>query len=195
MKMSSNDLKSRSDEIEKLVKIAQKGDQDAFAQIYEIFVDPIYRYVFYRVKAVDAEDLVETVFLKVWQNIRQYKPKKRSFSAWIFRIAHNLVVDYYRASKDKHVDELSVQIPDTRREHNPIKTTQGVLDSENLKIAINKLKKQYQEIIIYKFVNELTNKEISEILKKSEGSLRILQFRALKALRLELEDMGIKYEF
>ncbi|MDA1060305.1 MAG: sigma-70 family RNA polymerase sigma factor [bacterium] len=194
MEMSSGDLKLRFDEIEKLVKIAQTGDQDSFAQIYEIFVDPIYRYVFFRVKAVDAEDLVETVFLKVWQNIRQYKPKKRSFSAWIFRIAHNLVVDYYRSSKDKHVDELSVQIPDTKREHNPIRVTQGVLDNEKLKIAIGKIKKQYQEVIIYKFVNELSNREISEIMRKSEGSLRILQFRALKALRRELEEMGVKYD-
>src|SRR3989338_4236560 len=154
--MSSNDLKDRAEEIEKLVKRSQKGDQDAFAAIYDIFVDPIYRYVYYRVKSVDAEDLVETVFLKVWENIRQYKPKKKSFSAWIFRIAHNLVVDYYRSSKGNFVEELTPQLPDHSRQHNPIHITQNVLDQDVLKEAMGRLKKQYQEIIIYKFINELS---------------------------------------
>lgn len=191
--MSSSGLNERGEEIEKLVKKSQKGDQDAFAGIYDIFIDPIYRYVYYRVKSVDAEDLVETVFLKVWENIRQYKPRKKSFSAWIFRIAHNLVVDYYRSSKGNMIEELTPQVPDQSREHNPIRVTQGVLDQDALKEAIGKLKKQYQEVIIYKFINDLSNKEIADILKKSEGSLRILQFRALKALKRELLDMGVKY--
>lgn len=191
--MSSNELNERGEEIEKLVKKSQKGDPNAFAEIYDIFVDPIYRYVYYRVKSVDAEDLVETVFLKVWENIRQYKPRKKSFSAWMFRIAHNLVVDYYRSSKGNFIEELTPQLPDQSREHNPIRVTQGVLDQDLLKEAIRKLKKQYQEIIIYKFINDLSSKEIADILKKSEGSLRILQFRALKALKRELIDMGVKY--
>lgn len=191
--MSSNPLKDRADEIEDLVKDAQEGNQDAFACIYDIFVDPIYRYIYYRVHSSDAEDLMETVFLKVWENIRQYKHKKRSFSAWVFRIAHNLVVDYYRSSKDRYMRELTTQVPDQKREHNPIKTTQNAMDKDNLKVAMAKLKKQYQEIIIYKFINELSNKEIAQILNKTEGSLRILQFRALKALRRELEEMGVKY--
>lgn len=193
LKMSSSELSERGEEIEKLVRKSQKGDQDAFAGIYDIFIDPIYRYVYYRVKSVDAEDLVETVFLKVWENIRQYKPRKKSFSAWIFRIAHNLVVDYYRSSKGNMIEELTPQVPDQSREHNPIRVTQGVLDQDALKEAIGKLKKQYQEVIIYKFINDLSNKEIADILKKSEGSLRILQFRALKALKRELLDMGVKY--
>lgn len=189
--MAKNELNERAEEIEALVLLAQTGDHDSFAKIYDIFIDPIYRYVFYRVKSVDAEDLVETVFLKVWQNIKQYKPNKRSFSAWIFRIAHNLVVDYYRASKDAFVDELSLQLPDTDREHNPIRKTQDVLSKDLLKQAISKLKKQYQDIIVYKFINEFSNKELVEIFGKNEGTLRILQFRALKALKNELKNMGV----
>lgn len=191
--MAGNELNERSEEIEKLVKMAQKGDHDSFAELYDIFIDPIYRYVFYRVKSVDAEDLVETVFLKVWENIKQYKPQKKMFSAWVFRIAHNLVVDYYRASKDGLMDELSVQLPDQDREHNPIKKTQDVLSKEVLKQAISKLKRQYQDIIIYKFINDLSNKELVDVFEKSEGSLRILQFRALKALKKELKNMGLEY--
>src|SRR3989338_4786186 len=125
---STSNLNIRGEEVEKLVELVQDGDHEAFSRIYDIFIDPIYRYVYYRVNSADAEDLVETVFLKVWENIRQYKPKKKSFSAWVFRIAHNLVVDYYRASKSNFVEELDMQIADQDRQHNPIHITQNVLD-------------------------------------------------------------------
>lgn len=191
---NKKDLKDRKEEIEGLVLSCQDGDHDAFAKLYDIFVDAIYRYIFYRVKSDDAEDLVETVFLKVWEKLHQYQPKKnRSFSSWIFRITHNLVVDYYRSSKERLVEELSVQIPDPDRQHNPIRIVQGGLDNEILKKALAKMKKEYRDIVIYKFMNELSNREIAEILDKSEGSLRILQFRALKALKKELLDLGMKY--
>ncbi len=189
--MSGSELNERSEEIEELVLMSQKGDRDAFGKIYDILINPIYRYVYYRVRSVDAEDIVETVFLKVWENIHQYRRKKHSFSSWVFRIAHNLVVDYYRSSPNNRMDELNEQLPDVNREHNPIKKTQNALTKEILKEAISNLKKTYQEIIIHKFINELSNSELAEILGKSEGSLRILQHRALKALRRELEDRGI----
>lgn len=191
--MPADNKNNRNEEVEKLVFLSQRGDQEAFARLYDLFIDPIYRYVYYRVNSSDAEDLVETVFLKVWENIRQYKARKRSFSAWIFRVAHNLVVDHYRSFKDKTFEELNPQMPDQNRQHNPIKTVQNVLDNEVLKRALNKLKKQYRDVILYKFINDLSNKEIAEILDRSEGSLRILQFRALKALKKELEKIGVFY--
>ncbi len=191
--MSEGELSQREEEIQALVKSVQNGDQEAFAKVYDIFVDPIYRYVFYRVNSADAEDLVETVFLKVWENINQYKHDKKSFAAWLFRIAHNLVVDHYRSAKDKVYDQLDPQIPDVNRQHNPIKSTQNTLDNQMLKEAIKSMKKEYREIIIHKFVDELSNKEIAEILNKSEGGLRILQFRALKALKNILEEKGVNY--
>ncbi len=191
--MFADELKNKEAMIEKLVVLSKRGNQDAFAKLYDIFVDPIYRYVYYRVSAGDAEDIVETVFLRVWENIRQYKSQKRSFSAWIFRIAHNLIVDHYRSAKDRVFEELHPQIPDQSRQHNPIKSAQSILDNEVLKKALDNMKRQYREVIIYKFINELSNKEISEILGKSEGSLRILQFRALKALKKVLEEMGVNY--
>src|SRR3989338_10018248 len=99
--MGTTELKNRDQEIERLVLKIQQGDHDAFATLYDIFIDPIYRYVYYRVNQNDAEDLTEVVFLKVWENILQYKKQKSTFAAWIFRIAHNLVVDHYRATKDR----------------------------------------------------------------------------------------------
>jgi RNA polymerase sigma-70 factor, ECF subfamily len=181
MTMTSSDLNQRKDEIEALVVRVKEGDGEAFAVIYDILVDYIYRYVYYRVDKSDAEDLVEMVFLKVWENIGKYKPKKRAFTAWVFRIAHNLVVDYYRSAKDRAY----------KREHNPIRVTEHSMNIDVLKKAMGKLKKNYQEIILHKFINELSNPEIARILKKSEGSLRILQHRALSALKKELNDLGL----
>lgn len=190
-----NEINSKRERIEQLVREVKNGSHDAFSELYDIFIDSIYRYVFYRVKNEDAEDITETVFLKVWENIKSYKEKKDTyFSSWIFRIAHNVVVDYYRASKDRMVEEIDVSIPDMNREHNPLRKIEKHLDQEVLRNALNKLKKGYQDILIYKFINDLSNAEIAEVLGQSEGSIRILQFRALKALKEEFEQMGIKYE-
>ena len=81
--MAQANLHERAGEIEKLVVKAQDGNHEAFAELYDIFIDPIYRYVFYRVNRADAEDIVETVFLKVWQHLKKYRAGKSSFSAWI----------------------------------------------------------------------------------------------------------------
>ncbi|MFH1533933.1 MAG: sigma-70 family RNA polymerase sigma factor [Nitrospirota bacterium] len=194
--MSNDEKKNKKAKVEALVLLVKEGDHDAFSQLYDLFIDQIYRYVFYRVKSTDAEDLVEIVFLKVWENIDKYKVKKKnSFSAWLYRIAHNLVVDYYRSRKDREFSELGIDVPTHDREHNAIRMAERTLDKENLKGAMKNLKQSYQDIILYKFINELTNTEIADILGKSEGSLRILQHRALKALKKEMLDMGIKYEF
>lgn len=194
--MGENEKGKNSIELEKLVALAQRGDQDAFAKIYDLLVDQVYRYVFYRVNASDVDDVVENVFLKIWENLKKYRQEdKKSFTAWVFRITHNLVVDHYRAAKDREFDELDLNITDDKREHNPIRTAENVLDNRALKIALTKLKKPYRDVIICKFINELSNKEIAEVLDKNEGSLRVLQFRALSALKKELEDMGVNYEF
>lgn len=182
-----------NEEIEALVKRVQdSADHEAYADLYNHFVDKIYRYIYYRVNSGEAEDLVETVFMKVWENIRQYKPASKTFSAWIFRIAHNLVVDHYRAAKEI-TSELDYDIADTNDEVNPLKLTEKSLNHETLKRAIKKLKKQYQEIVVMKFINDLSNKEIADLLGKNEGTLRILQFRALRALKKELKSQKVDY--
>lgn len=192
----TDESKTKNKEIESLVKKVQEGDQNAFAKVYDILIDQVYRYVFYRVNDEEAEDIVENAFLKVWENIKKYRQEEgKSFSAWVFRIAHNLVVDHYRAAKDREFDELDLNMADENREHNPIKTTENTIQQKVLKVALNKLKSPYKEVIIYKFINELSNQEVAEILDKNEGSLRVLQFRALGMLKKELEALGVKYDF
>jgi len=190
-KIYDDSSKSPVDDVADLVVQAQDGVADAFGLIYDKFADQIYRYVYYRVPKEDAEDITGMVFLKAWEKIHQYVPGKSNFSAWLFRIAHNLVVDNYRLKKDVEFTELGVDIPEYRREHNPIKMAEMNFSSDKLRLAISKLKKGYKQIVILKFINEMSNPEIAEIMKKSEGSVRILQFRALKALKRELEDLGV----
>lgn len=188
--MSANELKDRSEEIETLVVECQQGSHEAFAELYDIFIDPIYRYVYYRANADSVEDIIETVFVRVWEKIHQYKPKKKTtFSSWIFRIAHNLVIDHYRAN-DRKMEALDPQMADEDA-LSPKSETQRALTKGTLRSALSRLKKPYQEVLVHKFINDLSNQEMSDLLNKSEGSLRTLQHRALKALKKELEDEGI----
>lgn len=172
----SSESNLRSEEVEMLVERSQEGDQEAFAQLYEVFVDPIYRYVVFRVKNEDAEDIVENIFLRVWEKMGKYEKRKNvAFSAWIFRIAHNMVVDYYR-SGDRSTEELPVEVVDDNREHNPLFVAQNSFDRELLKKALAKLKEPYREVIVHKFINDLSNTEVAAILGKSEGVCEFCNF-------------------
>lgn len=179
----------KEEEIEKLVTESQRGDSAAFGKLYDIFIDPIYRYVHYRVGASDSEDLTELVFLKSWENVRQYKKGIRSFSSWIFRIAHNVVVDHYRSRHPE--DELTEDIIDHRDEANSQKRAHQSFDQEILGKAMREIKDHYRQILILKYINDLTNDEIAYIMGRSHAALRILQFRALRSLRRVLERMGV----
>lgn len=178
-------------QVEDLVQKAQEGDTEAFGKLYDLFVDPLYRYIFFRIGKEEALDLTENVFLKIWQALHSYKIGSLHFSSWIFRIAHNAVVDFYRLHKEDL--PLDYELPETNRSQDPVVLTEQKLSHEVLQKAIAKLSKKYQQIITLKYINELDNEEIARILKKNEGSLRILKFRALKALKKILESMNIHY--
>ncbi len=178
-------------EIQTLVEQTKQGDRDAFATLYERFVDQIYRYIYFRVDHDDAEDLVETVFVKAWENIHKYTNTGNTFSSWLFRIAHNLVVDHYRLNHS--VEAITEEYQEYRAEFHPGISTERKLDNDLLHKGLKHLKDDYQQFLILKYINELSNKDISVMLEKSEGSLRILQYRALRALRTVLEDMGMKW--
>lgn len=179
----------KNEEIEVFVILAQRGDSDAFGKLYDLFVNQIYRYVFYRVGEDDAEDITELVFLKTWENINQYRKGNCSFSSWLFRIAHNAVVDHYRARQA--TDELSDDIEDHRKEADASLQAHRDLDQKLLNKAMAELKDHYKQILVLKYINEFNNEEISHIMGRSQASLRILQFRALKSLKRILGRMGI----
>lgn len=186
-------MDKNKEKIEELVANAKEGNAEAFGEVYDFYSNQIYKYVYYRVKKEDVEDLVEIVFLRAWENLSKYSKGKFSFSAWLFRIAHNLVVDYYRShevpvSLDEEMEEV---IQDYSADREPRMRTERKLNSNLLKTALDSLSKPFHDIIILKFVNGMENDEISKILGKSEASIRVMQFRALKELRKTLN----YYEF
>lgn len=180
------------EKIEQLVQNVQKGDVQAFAKIYDHYVDKVYKYFYFKASQEEAFDLTENVFLKVWENIKQYQRKSgASFAAWLFRIAHNLLIDHYRLDVIKV--ELDEQHPDQRIDTSPVFLTEQSLSRGSLKTAMSQLKESHREIVTFNYINGLSNEEIAQIMNKSEGSLRVLKFRALKELKRILGEMGIKY--
>jgi RNA polymerase sigma-70 factor (ECF subfamily) len=177
--------------VEVLVEKVQKGDMQAFSKLYDYYVEKIYKYFYFKTAQEEAFDLTETVFLKVWDNIRSYRRKGgSSFSSWLFRIAHNLLVDHYRFRQDPL--ELDPERPDQKTDNSPVFLAEQSLSRRSLKEAMSRLKEEHREVITLAFINGLDNPELSQILKKNEGTLRVLKFRALKELKRILEEMGIK---
>ncbi|MFH0834407.1 MAG: sigma-70 family RNA polymerase sigma factor [Patescibacteria group bacterium] len=175
-------------EIESLVRRAQRDDAEAFGEIYDRFVVTIYRYIYYRIPKSEAEDLTETVFLKAWEKRHLYKKQKgNSFNAWIFRIAHNTVIDFYRLNSRTEMVELSPDLPEMRRSADPSATLESKFEQKKLILALRELPEIQQQVVVLKFVNGFENDEIAEILEKSVGAVRVIQFRALNRLKILLE--------
>lgn len=173
----------------KLVKKAKKGDSEAFGKLYDVYVEKIYRFVFFKVRSrFEAEDITQQVFLKTWQNIKTYKPQKGAgFSSWLYRIARNSVIDHYRTAKD-HVDIEDLKndgqftsIPDPGGDMDRIERF------KKIEASLVILTDDERDVIVMKFIEELSNKEIGDVLDKNQGAIRVIQHRALKKLKSNLE--------
>ncbi len=172
---------------------AAKRDPAAFGKLYEVYVDRIYNYIYYRIgNTHDAEDITSNVFIKALRSIGNYRHMGLPFSAWLYRIAHNMVANHHRDnSKVREISLEFLPIPDmTSKAELPQKTIENRNETDMLLVLINDLPFVRQELIILKFVDRLSNAEIGKILRKSEGAIKSLYHRTL----LELRDK-IKSEF
>lgn len=183
----------RDDRIDALVLAAQEGDKEAFSEIYDIFFDQIYRYVYFRVVPREVDDIVETVFIKAWTKMEKYEKRDVSFGAWLFRIAHNSVIDYRRAHRQ--ILPIDPQTEDESDKAAPKRLTEQSMMAKELRDAVDALKDPYKQVVALKFLSGLSNSEIAEILGQREGNVRVLQYRALKHLKRELKDKGFEPEF
>ena len=169
-------------EEQSLVRLAQKGDKDAFAQLYEAYFNKIYRYVVIKIgNRTEAEDMTQQVFLKAYQSIRSYKWKGVPFSAWLFRIAHNQIVDFYRKKSKRptvRLEESTVVSSD-----NPLRTVESRFDIERLRTATLQLTSAQQGVISLRFAGGLAIAEVARTMGKSEGAVKALQHSAVAALR------------
>ncbi len=158
-----------------LVVRAIGGDFEAFGELYSVYLDRIYRYIFYLVKdRMTAEDITEEAFFKAW--------KERTFSSWLYRIAHNHVIDNLR-SRGKY---LSLDMEIIGKVSDPELEVEGALEQQELLGVIDCLPQNQRQVIILKFIEGLDNSEIEQVMGKSQGAIRVLQMRALAALRQEL---------
>ncbi len=166
-----------------LVERAVAGDADAFGELYLLHLDAIYRYIRYRVgDASDAEDLTEQVFLNAWKALPGYKRRRGSFASWLYRIAHNVVVDYYRRRKPTVYMPSQEEVDWESKQPTPLEQVIGAEEVATLTTAIAQLPEDQQQVIILRFIEGLRHAEVARIIGKSEGACRIIQYRALVAL-------------
>ena len=170
-----------------LVERAQKNDPEAFARIYEEYFDRIYRYVFLRVRSrMEAEDLTQQVFLNALQAISSYRWKGAPFSSWLFRIAHNQIVDYQR--KAGRIRTTGMDIPVRDSGPDPVEVVELEMNIERVKAAMGELTQLQQEVISLRFAGGLSTKETAKIMGRKEGAVKALQHSALGALRRVLSE-------
>lgn len=164
---------------------AARTEPEAFGLLYERYVERIYNYIYIRVGgAGDAEDLTAKVFFKALRNIGGYRHMGLPFSAWLYRIAHNLVANYYR-DRTK-VQEISIEnlvVEDTNRSSAPEHMMETKQENDFLMSLVNDLSSQKKELIILKYVQKLSNEEIGRIFGKTEGAIKSLYHRTLVELK------------
>ncbi|MEK6222978.1 MAG: sigma-70 family RNA polymerase sigma factor [Chloroflexota bacterium] len=178
---------------EEALALAAKGDSEAFGVLYDRYIDRIYNYIFYRTgNQHDAEDLTSKVFIRAMKHISNYTDRGVPLSAWLYRIAHNLVANWHRDNSRKQdvaLDEgmwinSDAELPESilmRSEKD-----QGIL------LLVQSLPEDRQSLLVLKFVEHLSNAEIGQIMDKTEGAIKSLYHRTLLSLREELGN-GNKY--
>ncbi len=171
-----------SDEERSIVQRAVKHDSAAFALLYDRYVDKIYRYIHYKVGTIaQAEDLTAQVFLKAWEGIGKYRWTERPFAAWLYRIAHNAIVDYYRTDRAVvPIDDLALEDEDNV---SPEDLAEQRLTSDMVRKAIAQLTDEQQEVIILKFLEGYGTEQVALLIGKDQGAVRALQHRALGTLQ------------
>jgi RNA polymerase sigma-70 factor, ECF subfamily len=173
--------------VRKLVGRAQDGDRDALEELYLIHFDRIYSYLHVTVgNRHDAEDLTTQTFLKMLEAIGRFRWGSAPFSAWLFRIAHNLAMDHFRSTRRWQPEE---EVPEPDADESTSAET-GALESigrKSMMELIDDLSGEQQQVLTLKFVFNFSNGEAATILGKTEGAVKSLQHRALVTLQKKLE--------
>ena len=167
---------------ENLVRRAQQGDRDAFAQLHEEYFDKIYRYLVLKIgDETEAEDMTQQVFLNALRSISSFKWKGVSFSAWLFRIAHNQAIDFLRKRTKRTTVPLDESL--VAGDIDPQLVAEQNSDIEQLISATRELTKAQREVIVLRFAGGLSVAEAAGVMGKSQGAVKALQHSAIVALR------------
>ncbi|MFA6410064.1 MAG: RNA polymerase sigma factor [Candidatus Buchananbacteria bacterium] len=168
-----------------LIKLKKK-DPDAFAQVYDLYVTPIYRFIYFKVSSrQDAEDLTSEVFLKIWQYVTESEEQVENLRALLYRSARNIVIDHYRknAKREYVRDEEILNNIEDDHQQSLLEKVDTEIEMKGIEKVLHKLKDEYREILILRYLEDLSISEIAKILDKSKGSVRVILHRALKVVR------------
>jgi RNA polymerase sigma-70 factor (ECF subfamily) len=173
---------------EKLITSAVTGDSSAFGELYDHYQPMIYRFVAVKVsRREEAEDITHQVFMSAWQNIKSYEHRGHPFSSWLYRIARNQVVDFYRSRRnDVALDSIDPEYfvaPASADFSIPLK-----LEMEVVRQAMHQMKSDYQDVIILRFIEDLSLRETADALGKTEGAVKLMQHRAMNELKKLLKE-------
>ncbi|MDX1436210.1 MAG: sigma-70 family RNA polymerase sigma factor [Anaerolineales bacterium] len=172
---------------ETLIARARAGNAAAVGELYELCQDDLFRYLYYRVgDQASAEDLTSEVFLRIIKGLPGYRQGEVPFKAWIFRIAHNLTVDHYR--KESVRDHIQMDEKLESDQAGPDKLVEHILDSQQLAESLEALTADQREVIIMRFVLDMSIRETSHSVEKSETAVKAAQRRGLQALKRILEE-------
>ena len=172
-----------------------KKDPSAFGELYERYVDRIYSYIYHRVGNVhDAEDLTSRAFHRALSHLPAYEDKGIPFSAWLYRIAHNLVANWHRDRKRRPVVALDELVTQSLAAQQPEAVAESQDNNQLLRDAIGKIDPARQELLVLKFTQGLSNADIGSVMGRSEGAIKSLYHRTLLQLRTELRRKGLSIE-
>jgi len=172
--------------VRKLVERAQAGERDALEELYLIHFDRIYSYLHMTVgNRHDAEDLTTQTFLKMLESIGRFRWQAAPFSAWLFRIAHNLSMDHFRANRRWQPEEEVPEPPDSEERSAEDEAMQSIGRQSMLQL-IDTLSPEQQQVLTLKFVFNFPNGDVATILEKTEGAIKSLQHRALVSLQKQI---------
>jgi len=177
---------SETQRVRGLVDRAQQGDRDALEELYLIHFDRIYSYLHVSVgNRHDAEDLTTQTFLKMLEKINKFRWQSAPFSAWLFRIAHNLAMDHFRAGRRWQPEE---DVPEPPGEEQPSAELEAMqsLGRQSMLELIERLSPEQQQVLTLKFVFNFPNGDVATILDKTEGAIKSLQHRALASLQKQI---------
>jgi len=166
-----------------LIKQSQRGDEQAFGELYEIWAGKVYRFVYLKTRNVPvAEDLTSEIFLKAWQKIHTFRPIANTrFSSWLYTIARNAVVDYYRINQRVEISLTDLpEIADLEGE-------EPYHEISKIEAALERLPLEYEKVLRLRFVDEMPIARVAQSMKKKESNIRALTHRALKKLKEEMD--------
>jgi RNA polymerase sigma-70 factor (ECF subfamily) len=175
------------EEVRRLVERAQRGNRDALEELYLLHFDRIYSYLHMSVgNRHDAEDLTTQTFLKMLESIKRFRWQSAPFSAWLFRIAHNLAMDHFRAHRRWQPEE---DVPEPHGSAEPSAEAEAMqsIGRAGMMEMIETLSSEQQQVLTLKFVFNFANAEVATILGKTEGAIKSLQHRALVSLQKKIQ--------